>query len=140
MKNLSAATALLLLFSLLLSSCKEKEPITDIEARNYISAYTQGMISESDPIEFRLLRSGVLDSAVIHQAISTEPVFDFSIAINEDKAGFKVLPVKKLTRGAEYKIKVRLDKVLNLPEIYNASQQSQNFSTICFRTERRANY
>ncbi|MFK7806529.1 MAG: alpha-2-macroglobulin, partial [Saprospiraceae bacterium] len=116
MKNLSTVISLLALFALSLNSCKEKAPLTDLEARNYISAYTQGMINESDPIEFRLLHSGDLDSAVIHQAIAIKPVVGFTISINEDQAGFQILPKGKWTRGAEYEVTLALNKVLNLDE------------------------
>jgi len=116
MKNLTSALQLLILLCLFFVSCKEEAPITDVVARNYISAYTQGMIYESDAIEFRFVSPQKLDSAALYNYIKVTPAFAYTVQPDERDRGFKIIPNEKLKRGGAYEVELLLGKVLNLPE------------------------
>jgi len=64
MKNQNTTLHLLFIFSLILFACKKGDKsslshdgMTDLEAREYLAAYTQGMINETDVIEFRFVNT-----------------------------------------------------------------------------------
>jgi uncharacterized protein YfaS (alpha-2-macroglobulin family) len=116
MKNLTSALQILLVLSLLFVSCKEEAPITDVVARNYISAYTQGMINESDPIEFRFVSPQKLDSAALYKSIKVNPTFEYTVQLDKADRGFKIIPKGKLTRGGAYEVELLLSDILNLPD------------------------
>ena len=121
MKNLPRLTLIFLFLSLIVFSCKNSDStsgkvLTNSEARNYFSAYTQGMIHENDNIEFRLLEPLSLDSNAIKDAIKLIPSFDYRIQLREDQKGFIIHPKQNLERGMEYTVKIQVNKILPIKD------------------------
>jgi len=113
---------LLLLFvlPLLLWTCKHNQNdfwkgqvLTDQEAKTYLSAYTQGMIMDTDPIEFRFMDTDQFKPDEIERALSVNPTFAFQIEVDTIHTGFKIIPKEKLKRGQSYEVKLALKKVLS---------------------------
>ena len=120
MKNRIFFSASILFFLLSVIACKKKDQsslahdgLTDMEARKYISAYTQGMIKETDAIEFRFVEKYQFEASKVQRAISVRPFFEFKIELDSLGKGFKMIPKDKLKRGESYEVELRLHKIIN---------------------------
>ena len=116
LKKLIVIFSLFVAALLLPYSCKESSSnVTSAESiQKYISAYTQGMIHEMDPIEFRFISPHILDSVKIYKAIKTSPSFQYKIIQDSRKTNLKIVPLEKLKRGASYTVELSLDKLFGL--------------------------
>ncbi len=103
---------------LLLLGCKQslfkQKEMTDEEARKYIAAYTQGMIKENAPIEFRFSKKQHADKMTLQNALLVSPAFEYTLQIDSLLNGFKIIPKKPLKRGASYEVELRLKKIFHL--------------------------
>ncbi len=119
MKNLIHYCALALAITFLATACKEEtsplahDGLTDQAARQYVTAYTQGMIHEGDPIEFRFVETQDFDPDQIKKAITISPAFEYTIQLDSLKRGFKLLPSGKLKRGQSYELELQLSKLIS---------------------------
>jgi len=80
------------------------------EARNYFSAFTQGMIKPNDDIVFRTLKPLTADTLELRAGISVTPEFEFDIYIDSVRGDVVMNPLESLERGETYSISVDLDQ------------------------------
>ncbi|NNF22228.1 MAG: hypothetical protein HKN67_09810, partial [Saprospiraceae bacterium] len=118
MKNVRHLPLILSLLCFVFFGCKEtnnsmdsSDGISDMNARTYFSAYTQGMILDSDPIEFRFLEAQNIDQNDLKKAIRISPDFEFTLQFQPGDKTFKIIPDQKLKRGESYEVKLLLHNI-----------------------------
>ena len=103
----------LLVFILIALSCQDKtSKDTDLhfQAREFLSAYTQGMIDPYDDIIFRIQSSKKVEFNEMKQSITTEPAFDFDLRFDSLRNEVIIDPLNPLERGQTYLVSFPLRK------------------------------
>lgn len=114
MKNLLSFLLLSVLF-FTIHSCKDKDQqaTTDgsmqFEAREYFSAFTQGMIDPDDDIVFRAIQKQAVDTSQLRDGITVRPEIEFKIFIDPMRGDVIIDPVRPLKRGQTYSVSIQLD-------------------------------
>ena len=92
------------------SSCKNKTS-ADIDLREHLTAYTQGMINAEDLIEFRFVNGIDIDAEELKKEIATTPSFEYTLKLSEDKRKIQLTPQAPLQRGKSYEVKLNLNNL-----------------------------
>lgn len=113
------------LLPLLLTSCKHKPTLVDVDPSfsKYIEAYTTGVISKKNTIRIQL----AADASVTHTLNETvkEQLFGFSPGVDGkaywvDARTIEFKPDKDLQPDQLYEISFNLNKVMHVPDVYKA--------------------
>lgn len=105
----------ILAFALLAVACKKDKntlTVTSEETKDYLVAYTRGMIDENETIVFQFVQQTELNTDNVADAVTIEPKTPLDVELDADTKTLKIRPSEKFKRGEKYTIEVSLDKLL----------------------------
>lgn len=106
---------IILAFALLAIACKQDKntlTVTSEETKDYLLAYTRGMIHEDEPILFQFVQDVDLETEAIAQAVHIEPNVPIQVDLSEASKTLSIRPSEHLKRGEKYTIHLNLGKLI----------------------------
>lgn len=102
-----------LLITLLLFSCEKKDHVMDqnsVEITDYFSAFTHGMIQESQQIVFQFNDDIKVKEASLSEAVRISPNEKYNVTIDNNL--LTITPSSSWKRGTDYEIRIDLEKAI----------------------------